>query len=414
MRILQINNFEDIRGGSDRVFQLSTKLLLDKGHEVATLACGERSFDDRKRSILLRQNGYFSKNPVTTLRNIRQFVYRDETVEAIQRLSDTFRPDVAHLHIFYGQLSSSVLDVLKALGIPCVMTVHEYRMLCPISTMYTQELGICELCATGERRHAILNRCNRGSVLASALSTWECSVRDKRFDYPSHIDRFLMVSEFCRRKHVEFLPNIEAQSTVLYNFVADKDVAAAPTPITDDQAPFLYAGRLSHEKGVALLCEVFAKRPQLKLNIAGTGPLDEALRQRFAKSSNIGFLGKLDAVTLREEFARARFSIVPSEWYENNPMSILESFSVGTPVLGAAIGGIPELVIDDETGYLFKASDESELTRIVDLAASLSFYQRHALGTRAIDMIRQRHTESSYYQRLLVEYEIAKSHHRKR
>ncbi|HEY1395728.1 glycosyltransferase family 4 protein [Roseateles sp.] len=410
MRILQINNFEDIRGGSDRVFQLTTKLLLDQGHEVATLACGDRSFDDRKRSVLLRQNGYFSKNPLTTLRNIRQFVYRDETAEAIETLSQTFRPDIAHLHIFYGQLSSSVLQALKNLGIPCVMTVHEYRMLCPISTMYTQKLGVCERCATGQRHHAVIHRCNRGSALASALSAWECKVRDSRYDYPSHIDRFLMVSEFCRRKHVEFMPTIENQSTVLYNFVADKDVAAQPTPI-DANAPFLFAGRLSHEKGVALLCDAFSKRPDLTLHIAGTGPLDDTLRQRFEGCPNILFLGKLDAPALREAFSRARFSIVPSEWYENNPMSILECFSVGTPVLGAAIGGIPELVIDDTTGYLFEASDEAALGRAIDRAAALPPEQRHAMGLRAIEMIRQRHTESAYYERLLAEYETARTHH---
>src|SRR5690349_15881836 len=138
MRVLQINNFEEIQGGSDRVFQLNTRILLDRGHEVATLACGEVSFDSRKHSVLLQRNGYLQSNPLATYRNIRNFFYRKEAASSIRTLVRDFRPDLAHLHIFYGQLSSAVLDALQGLGVPCVMTVHEYRMLCPISTMYAE------------------------------------------------------------------------------------------------------------------------------------------------------------------------------------------------------------------------------------------------------------------------------------
>ncbi|MCY4753423.1 glycosyltransferase [Pelomonas aquatica] len=409
MRILQINNFEDIRGGSDRVYQLTTRMLLDRGHEVATVACGDTSFEERKRSILLPPNGYFSANPVSTLKNIGQFIYRPATAKQVRELVQTFRPEIAHLHIFYGQLSSSILKALNDLKVPCIMTVHEYRMLCPISTMYTQPQGVCERCAGGSVRHAVTHRCNRNSVLASGLSALEAWVRDREFSYLSHIDHFLMVSEFCRNKHIEHLPEIRGKSSVLYNFVADRDIASSPTNIAAD-APFLYAGRISHEKGVHLLCEAFSKRPHLGLRIAGSGPLADDLIRDYANSPNIVFLGKLESVQLKKELASAKFSIVPSEWYENNPMAILESFGVGTPVLGSCIGGIPELVIVGETGLQFPPSNLDLLLAALDAAAEISPIERDRMGKNAISLIQARHTESAYYEKLMCGYQTAISH----
>lgn len=403
MRILQLNNFEAIGGGSERVYQLTTRMLLDKGHDVATLSCGDQSFDSRKTTVLLSRNGYFSKNPLKTLRNIRDFVYRPDAAEAIEGLVHSFNPDIAHLHIFYGQLSSAVIAALRRMQVPCVMTVHEYRLLCPISTLYTQSQGVCERCATGEKRNAIALRCNRGSPFASLLSASESWVRDRYFNYLDHIAHFFMVSEFCRNKHSEYLPAILQKSSVLYNFIGDDDIAEVPNDVAVG-APFLYAGRLSHEKGVALLCSALRDRPQQCLRIAGDGPLAEPLRSEFADSSNIKFLGKLTSAQLKEEMRQAKFTIVPSEWYENNPMSVLESFGIGTPVIGADIGGIPELVQQGSTGIIFAPSNKASLLQALDDAHGMSGDERNSLGREALDLIRRHHSEAGYYARLIAGY----------
>lgn len=403
MKVLQLNNFEAIGGGSDRVYQLTTRMLLDRGHEVATLSCGEQSFDSRKTTVLFPRNGYFNANPFRTLSNIRNFFYRPEAGEAIEDLVHSFKPDIAHLHIFYGQLSSSVISALQRLQVPCVMTVHEYRLLCPISTLYTQRKGICEICASGEKRHAITLRCNRNSIFASALSAGESWVRDRYFNYLDHIAHFFMVSEFCREKHIEYLPGIRQQSSVLYNFIRDGDVSETPECVAPG-APFLYAGRLSHEKGVALLCSAFRNRAHLRLRIAGDGPLAESLKTDFVDCANIEFLGKLNAVALKQEMRHAKFSIVPSEWYENNPMSVLESFGAGTPVIGADIGGIPELVLPGLTGLIFAPSDTASLLRALDDAYAMSVETRDSMGREALAMIRRRHSESTYCDRLIAGY----------
>lgn len=403
MRVLQINNFEHIGGGSDRVYQLTTRMLLDQGHELATLACGDTSFDARKTTVLLPRNGYVQPNPLATLRNFREFIYRPEAAQQLDALITAFKPEVAHLHIFYGQLSNAILEVLKRRQVPTVMTVHEYRMLCPVSTMFTPELGVCERCATGSYRHAVLNRCNRNSVLASSLSALECRTRDRRFDYVSHIDHFFMVSQFCRDKHIEYRPAIAAKSSVLYNFVDSPGPASGqPTPRS-----YLYCGRLSREKGLGMLCEAFARRSEDQLLIAGAGPMEAELRAAYAGLPNIRFLGKLDAPSLKAQIEQAWFTIAPSEWYENNPMAILESFAAGTPVIAARIGGIPELVIPGRTGLLFEPSDQPGLAAQLDQAGRMAPAERQALAEGARGLIRSQHLAEHHYALLMDGYQAA-------
>ncbi len=379
-------------------------MLLDRGHEVATLSCGDRTFDERKLSVLLSRNANIERNPLGTLRNIRNFIYRSEAADSVKRLVNTFNPDVAHLHIFYGQLTSAILVALNRLRIPCVMTVHEYRMLCPVSTLYSGANGVCERCAAGNRIHAVLGRCNRGSALYSGLSAFEALVRDRYFAYADHICHFFMVSKFCFEKHRQYLPKLENKMSVLYNCINELEVSAEPSSVRHD-AHFIYSGRLSREKGVYLLCEAFARRPTLELRIAGDGPLAGELISRYQHLSNVRFLGRLDPVELRREISGAYFSVVPSVWYENNPMAILESFARGTPVLGANIGGIPELIYNNRTGLLFDPSDIQSLLGAIDAAHAMSVPVRMEMGAAAIALIREQHNEEKYYRRVIAVYE---------
>jgi glycosyltransferase involved in cell wall biosynthesis len=400
MKVLQINNFEHIGGGSDRVYQLTCKLLIDAGHAVASLSCGEAPFDGRKHTVLLPKNGYVQKRLSDTLRNAVTFIRRPEAESAIDRIVRDFRPDIAHLHIFYGQLSSAIVRRLKAAGVPMVMTVHEYRMLCPVSTLFTPRLGVCERCASGGYLPVLRHRCNRGSLAASALSYIDCRVRDDRYNYIEHIDHFLMVSRFCLDKHVEYRPAIGAKSSVLYNFVDLASNAGVPDP----DKFFLYCGRLSQEKGLELLCECVAQRPATRLRIAGDGPMAPALRARYGSVPNIRFLGKLDAQALSEQIRLAWFTVAPSEWYENNPMAILESMAQGTPVLGADIGGIPELVIEGQSGLLFKTSNADALQCALDTAEALTPAARQAMAAYARSLVEERHSAAGYLDQLLAVY----------
>lgn len=406
MRVLQVNNYEAVRGGSDRVYQLTSKLLSEKGHSVATLACGTAPFGADARSYLLPTNEYYGGGFLNTIHNAFKFVYRNEAADEVDRIVAEFKPDIAHLHIFYGQLSNSVLMRLRTHGVPCVMSVHEYRRLCPVSTLYKNGVGVCERCADGSYLGALAGRCNKGSVVASALSMVEAQFRDAICRYEDAIDLFFMVSSFCKEKHEEYLPSFKGKSVVLYNFIRDEDVLTdAARPIEESTSGrFFYFGRLSGEKGVGLLCEAFLKNPDLELRVAGTGPLEGELRQQYGKAANISFLGKLDVRDIKEELSKCWFSIVPSEWYENNPMSVLESFAQGVPVLGARIGGIPELVIDGVTGLIFNPSDSASLCIALRRAVALSTGERSVFGSNARALIVERHSEEAYYKGLIDGY----------
>lgn len=404
--MLQVNNYEAVRGGSDRVYQLTSKLLSERGHTVATLACGTSSFSSGAQSNLLPVNEYYKGGVVKALHNAFNFLYRKDAADLVDRIVDEFKPDVAHLHIFYGQLSNSVLMRLRSRGVPCVMTVHEYRRLCPVSTLYRVDEGVCERCAGGNYWSALAGRCNKGSAMASALSILEAKFRDFMCKYEEAIDLFFMVSLFCKQKHEEYLPVLREKSVVLYNFIRDEDISSELNMPVDEvsKGRFFYFGRLSGEKGVGLLCDAFLKNPDLELRIAGGGPLEAELRQRYKDAANIYFLGKLEVDDIKKELSRTWFSVVPSEWYENNPMSVLESFAQGVPVLGARIGGIPELVVDGVTGLLFSPSDSASLCVALRRAVALSATERSAFGANALALIVERHSEVAYYEGLMDGY----------
>jgi glycosyltransferase involved in cell wall biosynthesis len=330
-------------------------------------------------------------------------VYWPRAAEAVRDLVLRFKPDVAHLHIFYGQLSSSILPALRELDVPTVMTVHDYRLLCPVSTLYTPTLGICERCAGGQQLHAVAHRCNRGSTMASALSALEATVRDMRFDYVEHIDHFLMVSRFCRDKHLQHRPALSSRSSVLQNFVTP--AREISTPDSQDRYA-LFAGRFAPEKGLALLCEAFADLPEGsgRLELAGDGLLHEALRRRFGDHPSIRFLGRLGSHELGSKMRKAWLSVAPSEWYENNPMAVLESMAQGTPVLGASIGGIPELIEDGASGWLFEPSDRTSLRERLQEAFRIDLKRRTAMGHAAWEHVRSCNTPEAHLQRLVETY----------
>jgi glycosyltransferase involved in cell wall biosynthesis len=402
LRILLVNNHEQIGGGSERVYQSTARLLESAGHAVATLSCGTSPAEPSRPGTLLPLNGYVVPgSPLATMRNLSRYVYWPRAAAAAAALIASFQPDVVHLHIFYGQLSSAILPVFRHRGVRTVMTVHEYRMLCPISTLYTPELGVCERCAGGRYAPLLRHRCNRGSLAASALSAVECMVRDARFDYSEHVDHFLMVSRFCRDKHLEHRPRLASKSSVLYNFVA---TALPPGPPAEGPPTLLFAGRLAPEKGLPLLCEAVSRRRDLRLQIAGAGPLEEALRQRYGSTPSIEFVGKLDSEALQARMRASWCTVAPSEWYENNPMSVLESMACGTPVLGARIGGIPELVKPGQTGWLFETSSMESLNDALDRVVTTGHDQRMAMGQAARGYVEEHHAPQHHLQQLLSAY----------
>lgn len=238
----------------------------------------------------------------------------------------------------------------------------------------------------------------------SAVMAAEQYFRNAFFNPAKYIDGFIYVSNFARNIQEKYMPLLrEKPNITLYNF--STSIAEKPKEMPAEKY-FLFFGRLSYEKGVKTLLEAFKGLPQCKLNIVGTGPKEDELKA-FAQSNrmeNVRFLGYKQGKELAELVSRAYFVIVPSEWYENNPMTIIEAYSVGTPVIGARIGGIPEIVAENETGYQFESGNSKSLIDTIVKADSLSKTEYETLSSGTLHFAHNNLSSESYFPRLTAFY----------
>jgi len=328
-------------------------------------------------------------------------VWNREAARNLDRLLHEVRPDVAHLHNIYHHLSPSLLPVLRRHGIPVVMTLHDLRLLCPAIHMM-RDGAVCERCRGGRFWEAVGGRCVKGSTAASILAAVETAHQRSRRLYETVVSRFLCPSAFYERKYAEWGYPADRLSH-LPNFV-DLD-RWRPADHDPDDA-YLYFGRISREKGLLTLlrahgrweraCRDAGETPPPRLRLAGSGPLENDLHALAAELAleRIDFLGPLSPDDLAVEIHGARFTVLPSEWYENGPLSLLESLAAGVPVVGANIAGIPECLTDGEDGVLFTPGDAADLERALRRADTLPATARAAARARAErDHDRGRHME---------------------
>ncbi len=302
-------------------------------------------------------------------------LWNREAARRLDALLRRARPDVAHLHNLYHHLSPSVLAVLRRHRVPAVMTLHDLRLLCPAIHMLRQG-QVCERCRGGRFHQAVLGRCVKDSRAASLLAALETAHQHHRRLYRRAVARFLCPSRFYVEKHAAWgWPRALLEH--LPNFV---DLQAwRPQPAGAGEPAYLYFGRLSAEKGLLALLEAQARWEAAetappRLLIAGDGPLAGELRRRAAALGlrRAELLGALDGEALRAAVARAHFTVIPSECYENAPLAALESLAAGRPVAASAIGGLPELIDDGRDGVLFPARDPEALLAGLRRAAAMA------------------------------------------
>ncbi|BBB33401.1 group 1 glycosyl transferase [Thermotomaculum hydrothermale] len=403
IKVLQINNYHYLKGGSETVYLKTGELLQRKGHDVIFFSVRDKEILDTKHSSYFINPVDFKNLPFfKKVLMVKRFFYSKDAANSLEKLILDTKPDIAHLHIFYGRLSLSILPVLKKHKIPVVMTVHEYRMLCPMYLMLDRKGKICEKCAKGNYFHCVFKRCNRGKLLDSMGVSFECFFRDLFFPYEKHIDKFIMVSKFIMKKHIKYKPELEEKSVQIYNFINFDKL----TPYHSHENYYLYFGRLSKEKGIFTLLKAWKNFPELKLKIAGSGN-EEANLKRMIKENNlkkIKLIGLKKDKELEEIGRKAKFVIVPSEWYENNPMSVIESLALGTPIIGANIGGIPELISDGLTGFLFESKNTSSLIRAIEKAEILDEHKYKEFSKSAHSFAKENFNSEIYYNKLLEVY----------
>ena len=403
MKILQINNFHYLRGGSERVYLETVKLLKEKGHKVICFSTkNSKNEKTYYENFFVSDSDFLNKPFKEKIKLIFKFFYSKEAKQKLEELIIKEKPNIAHLHIFYGRLTSSILPVLRKYKIPTVMTVHEYKMLCPMYTFLDSQGKICENCAKGNYYHCILKKCNRNNLLYSFISALECYFRDIFFPWEKYIDKFIMVSQFILKKHLQYKPHIKNKAIQIYNFI-DLDNF---TPDYFHKGYYLYFGRLSREKGLLTLLKAWKDFPKLKLKIVGTGEMEPKIKAFIQRNKmlNVKILGFKNGEELKEIIKKSMFVIIPSEWYENNPLSVIESLSLGKPIIGSNIGGIPELIKDGFNGFLFKSGDVENLKNSIKRAESITKNKYFFLSKNARKFAEENFSKERYYTELIKLY----------
>jgi glycosyltransferase involved in cell wall biosynthesis len=390
-RLLLVNSYHFRRGGSDVVYLDQAELFGAMGWATAAMSM------HHPKNLASEWSDYFieplefgeARGLVDKVVKAGKVVWSLEAQRKLRALLAAFPADVAHLHNIYHHLSPSVLPVLAEAGVPVVLTAHDLKIACPAYKMLTHD-GICERCRDGSVLNVVRHRCIRGSLAASVVVAVESGLQRRMDTYRRHVGRVIAPSRFYRRKLVEWgWP--EAQVAHVPNYVDASRFEPSHAP--GDYV--LFAGRLAPEKGVATLVRA-ALRAGVRLRVAGTGPLEAELRA-LPGAEAVEWLGFRSGDALWEQVRGARALVLPSEWYENAPMSVLEAYACGVPVVGADIGGIPEL-IDEGTGWTFRSGDVDDLARALAAVAATPASALREMGRRArakveAEFDRRRHVE---------------------
>jgi glycosyltransferase involved in cell wall biosynthesis len=391
LRILIVHNDYQMIGGEYIAVKNQAQLLEQYGHDVIFYG---RSNEEIK-NYSFREKMIFFPNALFSRR----------TYQEIDRLIASEKPDVAHVHNVFPLISPSVYQALKDANVPIVQTIHNFRFLCPNALFYTHE-QICERCKHGNTLHAIRWKCYRQSYTLSALYALSIGWHRHRNTF-QQIDRYIALTEFGARKLQEAGLACADKISVLGNFL--------PTPIPHPGSfhrrdPYVvYLGRLSPEKGVDVLVKAMRGITQLRLKIAGDGPEVDKLHRLVQQQglSHIDFVGYVSGEQKWDLLRNAKALIFPSVWYEQFPITILESFAVGTPVIASNVGSLPHIVHDTQNGLLFESGQADNLNE------KLNWLSEHpenvlTMGNQGRYMTETLYSAETHYNQLMTIYQQLK------
>lgn len=358
MKILFINKFLYHCGGSETyIFKLGA-CLEEQGHKVQYFG-----MEDERNQVGNEANAYTSHmdfhegSYFSKLTYPLKTIYSSEARKKIRMVLEEFSPEVCHLNNFNYQLTPSIILEIckwrKETGKHCkiIYTAHDYQLVCPNHMMYNPNTKQnCERCLGGKFANCAKGKCIHGSFAKSVIGMLEATFWNWLGVY-KNIDTIICCSEFMKKK-MDSNPMFRSKTIAIHNFIDEVETKDVKT-----KDYVLYFGRYSKEKGIETLIEVCKELPDIKFVFAGAGPLENTVNE-VENIKNVGFQS---SETLEKLIREAMFSIYPSEWYENCPFSVMESQMYGTPVLGADIGGIPELIEVGKTGELFESGNKADL-----------------------------------------------------
>lgn len=406
MKILMVDKYFFIKGGAERYFFELKSILERHGHEVVPFAMQHPdNFSSEWNEHFVSNVEFNGHRPLQKLAQAPKIVgrvlYSFEAKAAITKLIERVKPDVAHLHMIDHQLSPSILHALARYDIPVLQTCHQYKLVCPsYRLLVMRENRLCEKCVTGNFHHAVLERCHKDSVAASALIAFE-----------SYLHKWMKVYDLIHLFHVpsRFLgAKLRASgivdSRIWHQFYTIKLEDYPYSDIFEDY--FVYYGRLSEEKGILTLLQAMQKVSRSKLIIIGSGP-QEAVLKKFAATrglKNVVFAGLKSGAELTRLVSHAKFVVVPSEWYDNSPLVIYESFSMGRPVLATTLGGMPELIEDGVNGRLCAPKDAANLGDMINALLNAGVAELRAMGKAARATAEREFDPDVHYQKVFAVY----------
>jgi len=404
LKILLVNKYFFMRGGAEAVFFDTAELLRARGHRVIDFSMRHpRNFSSFfskyfVSEIDFRQSGSLSRK----IKAGARLLYSRRAGRQIEKLVKKEKPRLAHLHNIYHHISPSIIPVLKKHGIPVVMTLHDYKLLCPVYTLFNRG-EICVRCLPGKYYWCLLKKCRNDSYGASLLNTFEMYLHHKILDVYGSVDIFISPSRFLRNtmekcgfgNKVYYLPNFLKPEDYLPDYAGREN-------------RIVYFGRLSPEKGLFTLLSALKGLP-LRCWIIGDGPSREKLKERVEKESisNISFRETQSPEKLKKLISKSLFVVLPSEWYENSPRSVIEAFALGKPVVASRIGGIPELVKDYKTGLTFEPGNAEDLRAKLELL-SRDHGLAEKMGRVARKFVEENLNPEKHYRELMKIYELAR------
>ena len=393
MKILLVNKFYYGRGGAEIYVLNLEEFLKAKEHDVAVFSMQHPQGLESPYSKYFPENVEYGK---VDAKQFRLLLTRPFGTKEVKRkfhaLLNDFQPDVVHFNNIHTHLSPVIQQIAHERGVKTVWTIHDLKLLCPDTLCLRSDGEICELCFH-DKRSVLKYKCNKNSFKASLIAYLEAKKWTKE-KLGKYTDVFICPSKFMASKLIRGGYD-DKKISVLCNFI---DVEKTKRENYAKEDYYCYVGRLSREKGIKTLIEA-AKQLPFHLKIVGSGPLSEELQQSANKNKNIEFVGHQRWEGIKDIVGKARFSVTPSECYENNPLSVIESKCLGTPVLGANIGGIPEL-IEEKSGMFFESRNVNDLKEKTEQMFSAKFdYENLAKESQ------NRYSAEYYYQKILNIYQ---------
>lgn len=395
INILLANKFFYLKGGAETVFFQEREMLLQQGFRVTDFSMqSAENYDSPFADYFVPHIDYYKqKRLAQKLHNALSFVHSPAAVKNLERLLVNEKPDIAHLHNIYHQLTPSIIPVLKRHGLKVILTLHDCKLICPNYLALTADNTICTRCEGKNFWHPFTSNCQnsraRGLILAAEAlwHKWKKSYEG--------VDLFLAPSKFMADLTTKRIPAHKIR--VVYNGMD----TTAYTANSSDRGYVLFLGRISREKGITTLLRASRQTTnKMPLKIIGTGPLADELKDSFPEAE---FLGFRSGEELKSLISNAAFVVVPSEWYENCSMVVLEAMAMGKTIIGSRMGGIPEQIDDGETGFLFEMGNVAELAEKMDLLASDSEL-RERMGAAARVKLEQKYSLAEQSRQLLAIY----------